>query len=87
MPGALLCPLSFSCRISPRRQSSQQNPEKPSENEDRDVQEERARVQSALVSANHAEVQHNPFTPPPWCIIAGSDVCFSDVTLAMETAL
>ncbi|KAJ6652075.1 hypothetical protein lerEdw1_013951, partial [Lerista edwardsae] len=60
----LQAPLSC-CRISPPRQSSQQNPEKPSENEDRDVQEERARVQSALVSANHAEVQHNPFTPLP----------------------
>ncbi|XP_066469372.1 ABC-type organic anion transporter ABCA8-like isoform X2 [Tiliqua scincoides] len=47
-------PLSC-CRFSPARQGSQQNPEKPSEDEDRDVQEERERVQSVLVSANHTE--------------------------------
>ncbi|XP_061471613.1 ATP-binding cassette sub-family A member 10-like [Rhineura floridana] len=42
-------------RISPRRKNSHQNPEEPNEDDDRDVQEERARVQSALASANQEE--------------------------------
>ncbi|KAH0629326.1 hypothetical protein JD844_011310 [Phrynosoma platyrhinos] len=41
-------------RISPQKKSIQQNPEEPSEN-DRDVEDERARVQSALASANQEE--------------------------------
>ncbi|KAF7235417.1 ATP-binding cassette sub-family A member 8-A [Varanus komodoensis] len=39
-------------RISAQRKHSRPNPEKPPEDDDRDVQEERARAQSALASAN-----------------------------------
>ncbi|XP_028569482.2 ABC-type organic anion transporter ABCA8-like isoform X2 [Podarcis muralis] len=42
-------------RISPQRKSSHRNPEEDSQGDDRDVQEERARVQSALASANQEE--------------------------------
>nr|XP_034959946.1 ATP-binding cassette sub-family A member 9-like isoform X2 [Zootoca vivipara] len=42
-------------RISPQRKSGHQNPEEASQGDDRDVQEERARVQSALASANQEE--------------------------------
>nr|XP_028576932.1 ATP-binding cassette sub-family A member 8-like [Podarcis muralis] len=41
--------------ISPQRKSSHRNPEEDSQGDDRDVQEERARVQSALACANQEE--------------------------------
>ncbi|XP_032994804.1 ATP-binding cassette sub-family A member 9-like [Lacerta agilis] len=42
-------------RISPQRKGSHQNLEEASQGDDRDVQDERARVQSALASANQEE--------------------------------
>uniref|UniRef100_A0ABM5FN96 ABC-type organic anion transporter ABCA8-like isoform X2 n=1 Tax=Pogona vitticeps TaxID=103695 RepID=A0ABM5FN96_9SAUR len=42
-------------RISPQRKSSHQNPEGPSDDEDRDVQDEKARVQIALTTASQEE--------------------------------
>ncbi|XP_061471616.1 ABC-type organic anion transporter ABCA8-like isoform X2 [Rhineura floridana] len=42
-------------RITPQRKSRRQNPEEAIEGDDRDVQDERARVQSALASANQKE--------------------------------
>lgn len=49
--------MSLICRISPHRGTSHQNPEEPSEDDDRDVQEERARAQSAMLSADQTEVK------------------------------
>lgn len=46
-------------RISPQRKRSHQNPEELSEENDRDVLDERRRAQSALDSANEEEVKHN----------------------------
>ncbi|XP_053149567.1 ABC-type organic anion transporter ABCA8B-like isoform X2 [Hemicordylus capensis] len=50
-------------RISPQRERSHQNPEEPGEDVDRDVQDERARARSALMSTNQEEkpviVAHN----------------------------
>ncbi|KAL8163513.1 UNVERIFIED_CONTAM: hypothetical protein K2H54_027433 [Gekko kuhli] len=42
-------------RISPQRKSIHKNPEEPSEDDDGDVREERARVQNALSSADQEE--------------------------------
>lgn len=46
-------------RISPQRKRTHQNPEELSEENDRDILDERTRAQNALASANEEEVKHN----------------------------
>ncbi|XP_048345642.1 ABC-type organic anion transporter ABCA8-like isoform X2 [Sphaerodactylus townsendi] len=50
-------------RISPQKKDIHKNPEEPSEDDDRDVQNERSRVQNELASADHEEkpviIAHN----------------------------